>query len=70
MPDASDGSMEEYGAEDLARRYKISIQQARRYIRRFGNDRAELDLLLAAANRTPRHRVEEIERTVSEVTFG
>jgi hypothetical protein len=59
-----------YTPEELAFRYKISVQQAQRYIRRFGSSRMEIDMLLAAKERTPHHRDEEMERTLREVTFG
>lgn len=59
-----------YAPEELAQRCEISPEQAHRYYRRFRSRRAELDRLLAATDRTPRHRDDEIERTVLEVTFG
>lgn len=60
----------EYSAEELARQYQISVQQAERYIARFGADREELDSFLSSASRSPTHRADETNRTASEVALG
>jgi hypothetical protein len=61
---------EQYSPEELAKRYQIGVQQAARYIVRFGADRKELDALLGSSSRTPIHRSAEIERTAIDVAIG
>jgi hypothetical protein len=61
---------EDYSPEELAAAYQISIQQARRYVARFGSNRLELDALLASSPRTNKHRALEIDRTSAEVALG
>lgn len=61
---------ESYSAQELAECYQISVQQALRYIARFGAKREELDTLLSSASRTSTHRHDEISRTSTEVALG
>ncbi|WP_158693553.1 hypothetical protein [Neorhizobium alkalisoli] len=70
MPDDASTAYAKYSPHELAEKYCISIQQANRYIRRFGSRKKELDRLLSAAERTPVHRASEIDRTSRDVTFG
>ncbi|MBP1862120.1 hypothetical protein [Rhizobium herbae] len=59
-----------YSPETLAKKYGLSIQQARRHINRLGALRTELDSFLASSLRTDEHRSQDIERTVNEVSYG
>lgn len=59
-----------YSPEALAKQYGFSIQQARRHINRLGAMRTDLDSFLASSSRTQRHRDQDINRTVNEVSFG
>ena len=59
-----------YSPETLAKKYGISIQQARRHINRLGVLRTEIDSFLASSLRTQEHRDQDIDRTVNEVSFG
>jgi hypothetical protein len=59
-----------YSPETLAKKYGLSIQQARRHINRLGVLRTELDSFLASSLRTQEHRDQDINRTVNEVSFG
>lgn len=58
-------------AEDyVARKYCVSRQQAKRLLRQYSRDKAEIDLLLGAKGRTHKHRRQDIRRTASQVSFG
>ena len=59
-----------YSPETLAKKYGLSIQQARRHINRLGALRTELDSFLASSLRTEEHRDQDIDRTANEVSFG
>lgn len=59
-----------YSPETLAKKYGLSIQQARRHINRLGVLRTEIDSFLASSLRTQEHRDQDINRTVNEVSFG
>lgn len=59
-----------YDVAGLRRRYGISRQEAARLLRRFGNEKAEVDHLLAASGRTPRHRRGEIATPEEDAAFG
>ncbi len=61
---------DDYSPEQLAQRYQISIQQARRYITRFGSTRSEMDRLLSASSRTNEHIALEMSRTAAEIAIG
>jgi hypothetical protein len=54
----------------LVKRYCVTHQQAKRLLRQYGSDKAEIDVLLGAKGRTHRHRSQDIRRTASEVSFG
>jgi hypothetical protein len=54
----------------VTRKYCVSRQQAKRVLRQYGRDKAEIDILLGAKGRTPGHRRQDVRRTASEVTFG
>ena len=54
----------------LTRKYCVSRQQARRLLRQYGRNKAEIDQLLGAKGRTHRHRGQDLKRTASQVSFG
>ena len=54
----------------LTRKYCVSRQQARRLLRQYGRNKADIDLLLGAKGRTHRHRRQDLKRTASQVSFG
>ncbi|KQY14015.1 hypothetical protein [Rhizobium sp. Root482] len=70
MPLAEPERIRTYSSSQLAREYGLSIQQADRYIARFGSIKAELDSLLASKERTEQHQAADLHRTLDEVTFG
>ena len=54
----------------LRRQYGVSRHEARRIIERFGNSKADLDLLLASRGRTNTHRQREIHTDERDAAFG
>jgi hypothetical protein len=54
----------------VTRKYCVSHQHAKRLLRQYGRDQAEIDILLGAKGRTSGHRRQDVRRTASEVSFG
>ncbi|QFY62791.1 hypothetical protein FZ934_20765 (plasmid) [Rhizobium grahamii] len=54
----------------LRRQYGVSRHEACRLIERFGNSKAELDLLLAGRGRTAAHRRHEVATPEADAAFG
>ena len=54
----------------LVKKYCVSRHQAQRLLRRYGSNKAGIDLLLGARGRTRRHRAQDIDRTASQVSNG
>jgi hypothetical protein len=54
----------------VIRKYCVSRQQAKRLLRQYGRDKAEIDILLGAKGRTSGHRRQDVRRTASQVSFG
>ena len=54
----------------VTKKYGFSRQRAKRLINQYGSSKAEIDVLLTAKGRTPRHRRQDVQRTASQVAFG
>lgn len=59
-----------YDVRSLRRCYGIGRHEAERLLQRFGNSKQELDLLLSARGRTPRHRLKELATPEQRAPFG
>ncbi|WP_246724709.1 hypothetical protein [Rhizobium phaseoli] len=59
-----------YNVRSLRRCYGIGRHEAERLLQRFGNSKQELDLLLSARGRTPRHRPKELATLEQRAPFG
>lgn len=59
-----------YDVPSLRLRYGFGRHEAERILQRFGNSKKELDLLLSARDRTPRHRSKELATTEQRAPFG
>lgn len=59
-----------YNVRSLLHCYGIGRHEAERLLQRFGNSKQELDLLLSARGRTPRHRLKELATPEQSAPFG
>ncbi|NEK38644.1 hypothetical protein GR253_31900 [Rhizobium leguminosarum] len=59
-----------YDVRSLRLRYGFGRHEAERILQRFGNSKKELDLLLSARGRTPRHRPKELATPEQRAPFG
>lgn len=59
-----------YNVRSLRLRYGLGWHEAERVLQRFGTCKKELDLLLAARGRTPRHRPKELATPEQRAPFG
>ena len=63
-------SRSEVTEDYLTEKYGVSRQRAKRLLSQYGSYKAEIDVLLGAKGRTPRHRRQDVQRTASQVSFG
>ncbi|NKL67240.1 hypothetical protein ELH26_36495 [Rhizobium leguminosarum] len=61
---------DEYSNATLCRHYGLAPGEAERLMTRFGRSKEELDRLLAARGRTPRHRKRELAISEVRAPFG
>ncbi|NKM77845.1 hypothetical protein GFL84_10985 [Rhizobium leguminosarum bv. viciae] len=59
-----------YDVRSLRLCYGLGRHEAERVLQRFGNSKKELDLLLAARGRAPRHRPKELATPEQRAPFG